>query len=110
MSHKGIIISLEAFIALMVAATAFMAVSFRSSMSFGYGFSSISSSYHTIGSELSEQRMLYEQYASNLNLSSFGSLASNEGYVLQKFYNFSGVEGSGRMVAIGGRIYVVTPR
>ena len=37
MPHKGIMISFEAFIAIMIATTAFMLISFRTSILFNYG-------------------------------------------------------------------------
>jgi hypothetical protein len=110
MPHKGIIISFEAFIAITIATTAFMLLSFRTSILFNYGFSYLDNSYSAVGHELSEQRLLYDEYASNLNFTVFSALANGEGYGLQGFYNSSVARGAGRIVAIAGRVYVVVPK
>lgn len=110
MPHKGIIISFEAFIAIMIATTAFMLLSFRTATLFGYGFSYLNNSYSAVGSGLSEQRLLYDEYASNLNLTVFSALANGEGYELQGFYNSSVARGADRIVAVAGKVYVMVPK
>ena len=107
MAPKGIIISLDAFIALAISTTSFLLVSYSASNAYGYGFSAINNSYSAIEANLSEQHFLYDQYLSNLTLGQFDSLAEAQGYSVEGFYNHSTSTERGRVVSVRGRAYVI---
>lgn len=106
MPHKGLIIGLESMVSLMII-TAFIMLSVsRASSTYGYGFRSLNDSFASIVQSLSEQRTIYSEYYSGTDITSFMRLSTAEGYSVSNL-NGSNYRGPGRIVAVGGKLYVL---
>lgn len=108
MALRGAIISLDAFVALAIATTAFLMISFNVSTMYSYNFTGLNNSYSAIGANLSEQHFLYDQYLSNLTPSQLSSMAEAQGYDMRGFYNSSTTAENGRVVSVQGKVYIIT--